>query len=65
MRSGAVLEFEVTDDGIGFTPATTPRHSGLINVIDRLGSVGGDFAVASEGGHGTHLIGMVPALPLT
>src|SRR6516165_7867610 len=47
------LRFEVIDDGIGFDPASRPRGSGLTNIEDRLGALGGRLAVRSSPGAGT------------
>ena len=54
------LDFEVTDDGRGFDPATTARGSGLQNMVDRVEAIGGTLEVRSAPGAGTRLIGRVP-----
>ena len=54
------LRFEVIDDGIGFDPASRPRGSGLTNIEDRLGALGGRLAVRSSPGAGTTIAGVVP-----
>jgi signal transduction histidine kinase len=41
------LQFEVSDDGIGFDPATVSRSSGLSNMIERLSVLGGSVAIDS------------------
>ncbi len=54
------LTFEVTDDGTGFDPATTPQGSGLNNMRDRLSVLGGYVTVESTPGRGTTIRGRVP-----
>jgi signal transduction histidine kinase len=54
------LRFEVADDGKGFDPASTPRGSGLQNMVDRLDAVGGAVEIRSARGSGTTLIGRIP-----
>jgi signal transduction histidine kinase len=45
---------EVSDDGIGFAPCTTPRR-GLAHLEDRVAALGGRFVVESEPGKGALL----------
>ncbi|MDQ3931519.1 MAG: ATP-binding protein, partial [Actinomycetota bacterium] len=64
------LTFEVTDDGAGFDPTTTPRGQGLTNMADRLDALGGTLTVTSTPGHGTTIMGQLPtarpaAVPVT
>ena len=54
------LAFEVTDDGAGFDPERRGRGSGLVNMADRLGAVGGRLSVRSQGGRGTSVAGTIP-----
>ena len=53
------LLFEVADDGAGFDPGEQPRGSGLENMSDRLGALGGHLSLASSPG-GTRVAGAVP-----
>jgi signal transduction histidine kinase len=53
------LLFEVSDDGTGFAPGRNGEGSGLTNMRDRLGAVGGTLRVESDG-HGTRVHGAVP-----
>jgi signal transduction histidine kinase len=60
------LRFEVRDDGVGFTLNGSgagnghgPGH-GLVNMRDRVVSLGGDLVVLSAPGQGTRVVGTVP-----
>ncbi|TDV44934.1 histidine kinase/DNA gyrase B/HSP90-like ATPase [Actinophytocola oryzae] len=52
------LEFAVTDDGPGFVVSAT--GSGLHNLTERAGAVGGTVEVSSTPGEGTTVQGFVP-----
>jgi signal transduction histidine kinase len=52
------LEFEVSDDGVGFEQA--PPGHGLQNIADRIGALGGEVRIRSRPGNGTSVAGMVP-----
>jgi signal transduction histidine kinase len=54
------LHFEVADDGAGFNHRSEPRGSGLTNMNDRLGALGGRLTVVSTRGDGTRVAGAVP-----
>ncbi len=54
------LMLEITDDGTGFDPITTPFGAGLINVRDRIEALGGILRVASAPGAGTALTASIP-----
>jgi signal transduction histidine kinase len=54
------LRFEVADDGQGFELAATNGSSGLQNMADRIGALGGFVEITSEPGRGTHVRGRVP-----
>jgi len=58
------LAFEVRDDGRGFDPAALPRGSGLTNMADRMGAVGGVLEIESRPGRGTTVRGRIPAASL-
>lgn len=60
--TGMELQFEVSDDGAGFDPATAARNSGLANMIERLSVLGGSVVVESEVGRGTSVRGRIPCL---
>jgi signal transduction histidine kinase len=60
-RRDGTVAFEVTDDGRGFDPATTPPGSGLRNMADRLAVLGGSIDVTSAPGHGTTVRGSLPS----
>lgn len=55
------LTFTVTDDGIGFDPATTGYGTGLQGMADRIDAVGGTLEVRSTPGEGTQIIGCLRA----
>jgi signal transduction histidine kinase len=55
------LRFEVADDGAGYDPQVDPRGSGLTNMSDRLGALGGRLSVFSAPGDGTQVVGVIPA----
>ena len=58
-ESGGLL-FEVTDDGPGFDVRSAKRGHGYVNMMDRLGAIGGAVRWESEPGHGTTIRGSVP-----
>jgi signal transduction histidine kinase len=53
------LGFEVRDDGPGL-PRNTTAGSGLINMHDRMGAVGGTLEILAGAGGGTTVSGAVP-----
>ncbi len=59
------LVFDVTDDGVGFDPATVTYGTGLQGMADRLDAIGGTLDVRSEPGRGTTVAGTVPVRPAT
>ena len=63
-ESGSLL-FEVRDDGAGFDVRTAQRGHGYINMMDRLGAIGGAVRWESEVGHGTAIRGSLPLKQLT
>ncbi len=54
------LRFEVRDDGRGFVPAEVVPGDGLMNMRDRMASVGGELEIQSAPGSGTTVIGTIP-----
>jgi signal transduction histidine kinase len=54
------LRFRVTDDGVGFDPSRTSRGHGLVNLQDRMSTLGGRATVDSVPGRGTTVSGSVP-----
>ena len=58
-ESGGLL-FAVTDDGPGFDVRLAQRGHGFVNMMDRLGAIGGSVRWESEPGHGTTIRGSVP-----
>ena len=55
-----VLRFEVSDDGVGFDPASTGYGSGLQGIADRLAALEGSVEIHSAPGEGTTVTGHVP-----
>jgi signal transduction histidine kinase len=53
------LEFEISDDGRGFDPASVSPNSGLQNIADRIGALGGTVRIRSAPGEGTTITGSV------
>ena len=48
--SGGMFRLEVSDDGIGFTPAAKPGHHGLANLANRAAQLKGTIHWRVEGG---------------
>jgi signal transduction histidine kinase len=55
-----MLEFSVTDDGVGFDPDTMTPGSGLQGMKDRLAALGGSLDVRAVPGRGTTISGRIP-----
>jgi signal transduction histidine kinase len=58
------LSFAVSDNGRGFTPHAGSDGSGLTNMADRLGALGGTYEVTSAPGRGATVVGAVPVASL-
>jgi signal transduction histidine kinase len=58
------LHFAISDDGPGFDPAATSVGTGLDNMAERLGAVGGELTVSTSIGGGTTILGAVPICPV-
>jgi signal transduction histidine kinase len=54
------LSLTVSDDGIGYFPATNGQSSGIDNMLVRAQSLGGTFTIESSAGGGTETIWDVP-----
>jgi signal transduction histidine kinase len=59
-EESGVLLFEVADDGPGFDVASAKGGHGYVNMMDRLGAIGGAVRWESEIGKGTTIRGSVP-----
>jgi signal transduction histidine kinase len=59
------LRFAVGDDGLGFDPTEPSLGTGLDNMVERLGAVGGELIVSSSIGGGTRVTGTVPTRALS
>jgi len=53
------LNFEVTDNGQGFDPATG-NGAGLTAIADRLDALTGSLRIDSKRGRGTTVVGTLP-----
>jgi signal transduction histidine kinase len=58
-ESGGLL-FEVSDNGPGFDITVAKQGHGYVNMMDRLGAIGGAVRWESQVGHGTAIRGSVP-----
>ena len=58
-----LLRFSVSDDGVGFVPDRQREATGLTNMLDRLGAVGGRISIRSAPGRGTDVDGAVTVSP--
>jgi signal transduction histidine kinase len=54
------LSFEVTDDGPGFDPTEPHGGTGLQNIRDRVGALGGRVSIITAIGGGTTVSGCIP-----
>jgi signal transduction histidine kinase len=54
------LRFDVRDDGSGFVVDSVLEGTGLANMRDRVGAVGGKLTISSRPGAGTHVAGVIP-----
>lgn len=54
------LLFEVSDNGPGFDASLAQRGHGYVNMMDRLGAIGGAVRWESQVGEGTTIRGSVP-----
>jgi signal transduction histidine kinase len=57
---GSTLWISVAGDGVGFDAATNAGGSGIVNIRDRLGAIGGTLEVASKRDAGVVVRGYVP-----
>ncbi len=58
-----LLRFSISDDGVGFVPGRPRDATGLTNMLDRLGAVGGRISIRSAPGRGTDIDGAVTVSP--
>ncbi len=54
------LRFSVTDNGVGFLASQARVGAGIINMQDRLATIGGQLTLHSRPGHGTSVSGRIP-----
>lgn len=60
------LTLSISDDGVGFAPATDPGREGqcgMAGMSERIEQLGGSLAVISEPGHGTRIEALFPWAP--
>ena len=57
------VRFEVADDGVGYDSSSISPSSGLQNMADRIGALGGELRITSSPGAGTTVRGSVPIDP--
>ena len=60
------LALSVSDDGLGFSPASNPGQQGqrgMAGMIERAALLGGHLSVDSQPGHGTHIQALFPWAP--
>jgi signal transduction histidine kinase len=62
-ESAGSLRFEVSDNGVGFDPATTQPGVGLTTMADRALLRGGWVRVTSSPGRGVVVAGTIPDFP--
>ncbi|MFN8667389.1 MAG: ATP-binding protein [Gemmatimonadaceae bacterium] len=55
-----MLYLRIRDDGCGFDPGAVSGGLGLLGIRERVGMLGGEFAVQSASGQGTTLLVKVP-----
>lgn len=58
-----LLTLSVSDDGVGFDPASTPErgHVGLLEMRERMRALGGELRISSASGRGTVVEGAIPS----
>lgn len=59
-QENGALRFEVRDDGRGFSLEGAGRSSGIQNMTDRIGALGGTLVIDSAEGAGTTVAGAIP-----
>ena len=59
-ETGAILHFEVDDDGVGFEVARARRGAGLTNMQDRLDALGGSLVIERRTPSGTRVSAALP-----
>jgi signal transduction histidine kinase len=59
-EADGLLQFSVTDDGPGFDVATATAGHGFVNMLDRLGAIGGAVEWTSAPGEGARIWGTIP-----
>ena len=63
-EAGSVLSFSVCDDGPGILDSNDRVGAGLVNMRDRMATVGGELAIRSRPARGTCVRGRIPVSAL-
>lgn len=63
-EANSVLRFSVCDDGVGMIDTRARVGAGLINMEDRVATVGGRLTIRSRPGQGTCVSGRIPVSAL-
>jgi len=58
----ATLWISVTDAGVGLDAGASPTGTGILNIRDRLGSIGGGLELSSVRGGGAIVRGYLPVV---
>ncbi len=64
-EAGSVLYFTVSDDGPGLTRSGARVGTGMLNMHDRMKTVGGQLTVQSRPGEGAEVSGRIPLAAVT
>jgi signal transduction histidine kinase len=60
------LEFSISDDGVGFDPATAATNgNGLVNYKKRIEKLTGQYQLITSPGKGTKVIFSIPIVPIS
>jgi len=62
-KTQQTIELEIRDNGLGFSPETSPRGLGLSSMKERAELSGGTFVLEAAIGQGTRLRASWPLFP--
>lgn len=63
VRQGAMMQLEISDNGIGFDAARKESSFGLLGIKERALMIGGTATIASKPGQGTRVMLAIPISP--